>query len=756
MKINFLDFFIHCLSQGGAPGFPRLAIDRNGGMIFPGGRIKTETVISRKHKIFLGLIACVAISLLFPRPAASRGPEYNVLLITVDTLRYDRVGILDPRHVKTPNLDALAGESLSFTRAFAHNPVTLPSHINIMTGATALYHGVSDNTGFKLDRKFLTIPQYLRRFGYATAAFIGAFPLDSRFGLDQGFGVYDDYYGTRNEREFFFVERPAEKVIAPAMTWIGKQSGKWFSWVHLFDPHQPYLPPSPFKEKYADDPYSGEVAYVDSQLGVLFDFLRTRHLLEKTVVILTADHGEALGEKGEDTHSYFAYNNTLHIPLFVHIPGRKPGTFAGNVCHADIFPTLCAALGLKVPPQVQGESLLDVLAAGKRRSAEIYFESLTAWLNRDWAPLRGFISGQTKFIDQPIKEVYDLATDMGEERNLAASSRIGPLQDTLNRLIKRLRNPQAAVRQERLDPETQKRLKSLGYISESRPGIRQRRYTEKDDLKTLLPLQSRLLDGVGQFQNGDFPGAEKTLQGVIAASPSFILAYTHLASMYKETGKATTAVRLLEQGLEKNQGNILLLAKLGIILADSGQWRRAIPILEQCVAAEDFDPEKFNFLGIAYYQGGELDKALKNYSRALELDRNNAAVYNNIGGVHLALFDRGRLGPELAQAEVSFKKALEIDPRLFSACNGLAIVNKKTGRKAEAIAWWRQALAIKPDYDLALINLGITLLEEGRAQEALDCFLDYREKFSARISASEQQRVERLIAEARALLVPSK
>ncbi len=263
----------------------------------------------------------------------------------------------------------MAGESLVFTRAFAHNPVTLPSHANILTGATSLYHGVSDNTGFKLDRKFLTIPQYLRRSGYATAAFIGAFPLDSRFGLDQGFDVYDDYYGTRNEREFFFVERPAEKVIAPAMAWIGKQSGKWFGWVHLFDPHQPYLPPSPFKEQYADDPYSGEVAYVDSQLGVLFDFLRARRLLEKTVVIVTADHGEALGEKGEDTHSYFAYNNTIHVPLFVHIPGRKPGTFAGNVCHADIFPTLCAVLGLKVPPHVQGESLLAIMAAGKRQIA---------------------------------------------------------------------------------------------------------------------------------------------------------------------------------------------------------------------------------------------------------------------------------------------------------------------------------------------------------------------------------------------------
>jgi arylsulfatase A-like enzyme/Tfp pilus assembly protein PilF len=698
------------------------------------------------------VIAIIAIPLLFPGAGAAPPPPFNVLLITVDTLRYDRVGFLDPRHVRTPNMDALAARSLVFTRAFAHNPVTLPSHANILTGATPLYHGISDNTGFKLDKKFLTIPQYLRGSGYGTAAFVGAFPLDSRFGLDLGFDLYDDYYGTRNEREFFFVERPAEKVIAPAMAWIGAQRGRWFAWVHLFDPHQPYLPPSPFKEEYAADPYSGEVAYVDSQLGKLFAFLRARQLVENTVIVLTADHGEALGEKGEDTHSYFAYNNTIHVPLFVAIPGRKPGTIARNVCHADIFPTICAALGLKVPPHVQGESLLDTAAAGGRRAKEIYFESMTAYLNRDWAPLRGLISGDTKFIDLPIKEVYDLGKDMGEERNLAASSKIGPLKDALNRLVRKLTNPRAAAREERVDRETLERLRSLGYIAENRSAKKPRTYTEKDDLKTLLPLQSRLLDAVAQFQDGDFPGAEKTLLGVIAASPSFILAYTHLASMNKEMGKPQAAVQVLEQGLKANPGNTSLLSKLGIVLADSGEWRRAIPILEQCVAREDFDPEKFNFLGIAYYQGGDYPRALKNYARALELDRNNAAVFSNIGGVYLGLFSRSRQEQDLARAEQNFKKALEIDPRLFSAWNGLGIIGKKTGRNADAIAAWRKALEIKPDFDLALLNLGITLLEEGRAREALDCFLNYRETFFSKIPDGEKQRLERLIAEARAKL----
>lgn len=703
----------------------------------------------RRTLIFLMLPAAMAWA-PSPAPAAGAAPEANVLLVTVDTLRFDRVSFFGSRKAATPAIDALARESLAFRRAYAHNPVTLPSHANILTGATPLYHGISDNTGFKLDERFLTLAEYLKGRGYRTAAFVGAFPLDSRFGLDQGFDLYDDYYGTHNEREFFFVERPAEKVVAPAMDWIGRQRGKWFAWVHVFDPHQPYLPPPPFREKYADDPYSGEVAYADAQLGRLFAFLKERGLWQRTIVVLTADHGEALGEKGEDTHSYFAYDNTIHVPLLVRIPARAPATSAVTACHADIFPTVCAALAQKAPAGLQGESLLEVAAAGKRRAPEIYFESLTAWLNRDWAPLRGFISGGTKFIDLPIKEVYDLEKDPDEERNLAASAPIGRLKDALNRLMRRLRSPVAAQREKRLDPETLKRLRSLGYVAESGPARRSRTYGEPDDLKVLLPLQGKLLDAVGRFQSRDFAAAEKMLREVIAASPGFILAYTHLASMFKETGRPADAVAVLEKGLERNPGNIYILSKLGIVLADSGGWKRAIPILEECVAREDFDPERFNFLGIAYYHGGDYAKALKNYQRALELDRNNAAVFSNIGGVHLALAARDKKPQAIADAEASFRQALAIDPRLASALNGLAIVCKKTGRNGEAIDNWRRALAADPDYELAMINLGIVLLEEGRPGEALERFQEYRDKFFSRLPAAERARVDRLIAEARA------
>lgn len=197
----------------------------------------------------------------------------NVLIITIDTLRLDRVGIYSDKYVKTPTIDSLATRSFVFRWAFAHNPVTLPSHVNIMTGTTPLFHGISDNPGFFLDKKFLTIADYLKAKGYNTGAFIAAYPLDSRFGLNQGFEIYDDHYGTQKVDSIYFVERPAERIIKPAIEWIKNREKKWFAWIHLFEPHEPYEPPPPYDTQFPKDPYSGEVACLDAKLKVLFDFL---------------------------------------------------------------------------------------------------------------------------------------------------------------------------------------------------------------------------------------------------------------------------------------------------------------------------------------------------------------------------------------------------------------------------------------------------------------------------------------------------
>ncbi len=358
----------------------------------------------------------------------------NVLLITIDTIRPDRLSCYSTKYLKTPRMDALAAKGALFDRAIAHNPVTLPSHVNILLGTTPLYHGVHQNSKSIVAEDFLTLAEYLKSKEYSTAAFIGAFPLDSRFGLPQGFDVYDDSLPSRSAVEFAFPEKKAEKVIQAALDWIEKQGNKWFTWVHIWDPHAPYIPPEPFQSQFKDDPYSGEVAYVDSELGKMFDYLEGNDLLKNTLIILTGDHGESLGEHGEMTHTYFAYNSTLWVPLIIAGPGVKASRIDEYVSHIDIFPTVCDILGIEEPPFLQGISLLPLMKGKKIKKRAIYFESLDPYYNRGWAPLRGFVEERKKFIDSPLPEFYDLENDFDEEKNIVQEIDLNKYRERLKKM----------------------------------------------------------------------------------------------------------------------------------------------------------------------------------------------------------------------------------------------------------------------------------------------------------------------------------
>ncbi len=692
------------------------------------------------------------------------GKDFNILLITLDTVRADRIGVYSDKYVKTPNIDRLAGKSFIFTRAFSHNPVTLPAHTNILTGTTPRYHGISDNTGFRLEGRFLTIAQYLKQAGYRTGAFIGAFPLDSRFGLDRGFDVYDDRYGTHNQLEFFFVERPAQKVIEPAVRWISQQSPgpgkhKWFAWVHLFDPHQPYLPPSPYDKEYRHDLYSGDMAYVDASLKVLFDFLENNGLMEDTVIVVTGDHGEALGEKGEETHSYFAYNNTILIPLLLYIPGTVPGEkgirIQENVCHADIFPTICHILNLEIPRHLQGESLLPVIEnhlkgnAGDRKPRDIYFESLTAYLNRGWAPLRGFIRGDIKFIDLPVTEVYNIKDDSAENHNIAAGANIKQLNRDLEKLANDLKGKNMIERSQRISPGERKKLETLGYISGT-PSDRPRVFTKADDLKTMLPLQNRMLTAVANYRTRGDRETIPQLRAVIEESPGFVLVYRHMATIYKDTGQVEKAIEILEYGLKKNPGNTDLMSNLGIMLAEARQPDKAIELLNICIEKNPFDPENFNFLGVAYYKKGNAAKAMENYRKALELDNNYASVFNNIGSLYLAVYLGSKKKDEgvYRLAMENFNRALEIDPRLFAAYNGRGAAYRFKNQEKKAIADWEKAIEINPDYIDAYFNIGISYLQLGDKAAALKHLLLCKQRLADKLPVKDRQQLDRLIVRA--------
>jgi arylsulfatase A-like enzyme/Flp pilus assembly protein TadD len=611
--------------------------------------------------VLLGTGNAVLASLPMPK-------DTNVLLITIDTLRYDRVSILSDRYVKTPNLDRLARRSAVFTKAYAHNPLTRPSHANIMTGTTALYHGVSDNPSFRLESRYLTLAEHLKENNYRNGAFIGAFVLDSRFGLNRGFDLYNDYTGIQEFGKFDFVERPADQVVQPAIEWIAGQKDKWFSWIHVFDPHDPYTPPEPFKTEYPQDPYSGEVAFVDAQLGILFDFLEKRNLLEKTVVIITSDHGEAFGEKGERTHGFFAYNNTIHIPLFLFYPGVEPKMVGENACHIDIFPTVCDLLGLAVPQHIQGESLLPLIAGRERQKKQIYFESLSPHFRMDCAPLRGFIQGNIKFIDLPIKEVYNLDEDPQEEMNLSSTSDIPRLVKDLETLMKIQRGRGARQKLDSKDTDILAKLKSLGYISGT--PTKKKIYGNEDDLKSLAPVISHLFLAVEEFKAKKTDQAIKKLNTVIRIRPTYSSAYSCLAFFYYNLGQTEQGLATLKQGLTRIPGDLQLTSNLGIMLVMANKANEAIKPLEYCTKIDKFNPDNFNYLGRALMATKNYSRAEKSLNQALKLNTRMVPAYSNLGYLYLILYTQTADEKYYSASIKNFDEALALNPRLVPALKG--------------------------------------------------------------------------------------
>jgi arylsulfatase A-like enzyme len=334
-------------------------------------------------KSSLAALAAVAVfaSVLLAAAPPQRG---DVVLITIDTLRADALGFAGNRRAATPVLDRLASQGRVFPNAHAHNVVTLPSHANILTGLYPYQHGIRDNSGFRLPASVPTLATVLKGAGYATGAFVGSFPLDSQFGLDRGFDAYDDRYPEGSHPEsFVFPERRGSEVVGAALAWWRQQKGKpRFLWVHLFDPHAPYAPPEPFAARFAKEPYLGEVAAVDSFLQPLLGpFLEGKE--KPALVVVTADHGEALGEHGELTHGLFAYEPTLKVPLVLWGRGVQPGRDGRWARHVDVFPTVLQAVGLEAKPPAglvrPGRSLL---APAPQEGPDSYFEALSTTLNR--------------------------------------------------------------------------------------------------------------------------------------------------------------------------------------------------------------------------------------------------------------------------------------------------------------------------------------------------------------------------------------
>ena len=644
----------------------------------------------------------------------------NVLLITIDTLRADALGSYANAQASTPWLDRLAAGGVRFSRAHAHNVVTLPSHANILSGRYPFRHGVRENSGFRFPQDVPTLATLLKERGYRTGAFVSAFPLDIRFGLARGFDVYDDRYGKSVERHAFREpERPGPATVAAAVAWLGAAggaggsggvggTGPWFAWVHLYEPHFPYAPPEPFASRFKSNLYLGEVAAADAALEPLLKPIVEQGGGGRTLVVVTGDHGESLGEHGELTHGLFAYEATLRVPLIVYQPRLfGPRVVDDPVRHVDILPTVLDAVGAAPPGGIDGASLLPEAAGVAHATAPSYFEALSASLNRGWAPLFGISSGSEKYVELPIPELYDLTADPGEAHNLATSRAADIAR--LNGELQRIRTGDPGPTRILESAETRERLRSLGYVSGT--AAPKSRYTEADDPKQLVALDRQTDDMITRYQRGDVRGAIAIGESLVKQRPDMAVALTHLAFLYSEVGDRLNAARAIRRALDINPAAPDIVAIYGAYLTEAGLAKEAVARLAPYMQSAQPDTDVAIAYGVALASSGRTDEAVSVFEKARSLDPTNGLPMTNIGMIRLMKGDS-------AGAAAAFRESLKTDPDLARAHNGLGVLAAQHGSFEDAVAEWKQAIALDPHDHQVLYNLGDILVRLKRPDDA--------------------------------------
>jgi arylsulfatase A-like enzyme/tetratricopeptide (TPR) repeat protein len=680
-------------------------------------------------------------------PSGSAGTKPNLLLITIDTLRPDRLGCYGNPLLKTGTIDGLAERGVLFRRAFAQATTTLPSHTTILLGEDPLRHGVHDNAHFRVGQDKLTLAEHLKRSGYATGAFVGGFPLDSQFGLDQGFDVYDDAFEGHSTRRQEYRERKADSVVSSALRWLDGQAGPWFLWVHCFDPHDPYEPPEPFLTQFKDHPYSGEVAYVDSVLKKLLAAVGQKENGANTVIVLTGDHGEGLGQHGEETHGYFAYNTTLWIPLILAAPGLKPGQVDQPVVHMDIFPTVCDLLGVAKPKNLQGLSVLPATRGQTLPQRSFYFESLYPYYSRGWAPLYGYHQGSEKFIDSPIPEAFDIAQDFDETANLLPGKNVKKLRDKLAGVTGGVSPVAGGGQSKSLDARALEKLRSLGYVSSAQV-TRKDNFGPSDDPKTMLPFHAKATQGRSLYESGRRAEGIALLEEVMKERPDLDLTYPTLAQIHAGEGRLDLAIAVMKKGAEAIPGNISFASYYIHFLNEAGKFDDVIQLLTAAGGNTFAEiPESWNDLGIAYLNKGDLEKSLDAFRKAVALDDGNYIFYRNLGDLYFAMFVRSKDSAAYKTSLDYYRKALALNPDDPSSHNGIGYAYLSGGEPRLAIPEFEKALKLSPDYTSALYNLSQAAFKAGDFEKALASFIRFKERFTKLLSPAQVEALDAMIRE---------
>ena len=708
--------------------------------------------MKKVHPIRFLLFTCVALSLFLSANLANsrikKESRLNLLLITIDTLRSDRLSCYSDEHLNTPNIDSLAERGILFTRAFAHTSTTLPSHANILLGTTPLHHGVHDNSNFIIREKFLSVAEHLKKYDYATAAFIGAFPLDSRFGISQGFDLYDDDYDVRSSKTDLGKERKADIVVDRAINWLKEQNSLWFLWIHCWDPHDPYKPPEPFKTRFSKNPYDGEVAYVDHVLGRLFKYMEENNLFDNSLIIFTGDHGESLGEHEEETHGLFAYNSTIWIPFIISAPDLKARKDKQHVSHIDIFPTICDVLDIEKPVFLHGTSLLPALKGKKLKRRAIYFESLYPYYSRGWAPLRGYVYDNEKFIDSPIPELYNIEEDFNELENLANKKNLNGYRKKLDQIISSLFVDESSQARQKLDRKSLEKLRSLGYISGSSAPAEES-FGPDQDVKVLIPYHNKSTKAMNLYREGKVREAIKLLKEVITERDDVGIAYENLAKIYEDQGKLRDAIEVLKVGLDAVPSYYEILYTYATFLLMAEQYDEVIKVVNARSSLRmDIDPEIWNFLGLAYWNNGNLEDAKKAFEKSISLDNEYPISYNNLGSLYFSIFKETKDVKFYQKALEKYNKAVELDPFYHTAYYGLGIAYLYTDNFESSINSFKKVLELRPDNEQAMFYLGIAYMRKGDKVNALKYFNMFKASPSYQLlSPEEKAKLEKWIQE---------
>jgi len=630
-----------------------------------------------------------------PAKPVARKPDTrpNILLITLDTTRADRMGFLGSKRGLTPHLDAIAQQGIVFTRAFSHVPITTASHATILTGTYPQFNRVND-FGIPLSARLPYLPDLLRAHGYHTGAFVGSLildPLDGTApGFDRGFEVYDAGFHLRRHGmdRYKSVERRAGDVVNHALSWISQlPNGPFFLWVHLYDAHDPYDPPAPFKEKFASQPYDGEIAYADSAVGTLIDEIRKHGLYDETLIAVMADHGESLGAHGENTHGIFLYDETLHVPLLFKLPLNKSAglRIETRARLVDVAPTILEEAGLPIPKEMQGESLAELIKPPPKdgvpdaddRSA--YAETDYPHRAFGWSSLRALRTGKYLYIRAPEPELYNQSTDPESAHNLAGTSKA--VTDTLGSQLNdfRSRTSQTLVELAKPDAEQMQKLQALGYVASDAAESKNSDKLTGTDPKQKIEVSNLLHDAMFNVEDARYEEAIPLLKKALAEQPDLPVANMQYGIAQARLKNYAEALGPLQKAVTLMPDNGLGHYELGLALFETGDWKGAAPQFEAAVnRAPRWADAQFS-LAAVYARIDRVPEALEHLDTCLGLDPAHYRA-NLLRGRILSLQGKP------AEALPNLKKAAEVQPDSREAHKFLADAYDQIGDSASAAA----------------------------------------------------------------------